>query len=676
VASLTERFQIVIDAVADGALKTLEKVGITSEAAASAADKLKASFMAGIGIGAGTNAFDAAANAVQRLGQFMLDASKAAGEDARQSASLELIIGNVTDATREQARAASEALTQMGLQTGVADDQLRPAYATLVRQTGELTESHKLLKLALDISAATNTDVGSAADALAKAYNGNTKALKALAPEVAGMIRDGTSLDGIFAQLQDRFSGASATIANADPWLRLDATIQETKETIGAEFLPEIEAAGEVMRNVVFPGVRSLIDGLGELANAAQNAGRAVEQYLDPLGLADKMVGSVEQGHALADALTRAGITAQTSGNRIHATGQAASDAAGSFTSLAAAIDTSDKAFRNVSSSVFGVTNAEQSFFKALQDTDSGQRSATSSAGDLERANRRIEDANRSLADAEANLADAIKHRDDVARGASADDVTRATIALQRARDNEGKASIEYFKAQEKVKKILGDSTASSSDLREAEIDLNEAQRRTVEAALASKDAQTRLNDIKNQGKQGSKDLSDAEKQVEDAQRRVQDAARAVADAQEQATQKTTAAAGSHKTLKERLDDNVKAADGWIGQLKEANAPSEAFGKATDTIAANLCEIAKGMGPEAQQLVEDYIGKLRELEAKQQLVSKGLFGFNPTVPNDVAGALTNYLNSFKTGPQTTEVHVYIDGKEVAAALSDSRRAQQ
>jgi len=676
VASLTERFQIVIDAVADGALKTLEKVGITSEAAASAADKLKASFMAGIGIGAGTNAFDAAANAVQRLGQFMLDASKAAGEDARQSASLELIIGNVTDATREQARAASEALTQMGLQTGVADDQLRPAYATLVRQTGELTESHKLLKLALDISAATNTDVGSAADALAKAYNGNTKALKALAPEVAGMIRDGTSLDGIFAQLQDRFSGASATIANADPWLRLDATIQETKETIGAEFLPEIEAAGEVMRNVVFPGVRSLIDGLGELANAAQNAGRAVEQYLDPLGLADKMVGSVEQGHALADALTRAGITAQTSGNRIHATGQAASDAAGSFTSLAAAIDTSDKAFRNVSSSVFGVTNAEQSFFKALQDTDSGQRSATSSAGDLERANRRIEDANRSLADAEANLADAIKHRDDVARGASADDVTRATIALQRARDNEGKASIEYFKAQEKVKKILGDSTASSSDLREAEIDLNEAQRRTVEAALASKDAQTRLNDIKNQGKQGSKDLSDAEKQVEDAQRRVQDAARAVADAQEQATQKTTAAAGSHKTLKERLDDSVKAADGWIGQLKEANAPSEAFGKATDTIAANLREIAKGMGPEAQQLVEDYIGKLRELEAKQQLVSKGLFGFNPTVPNDVAGALTNYLNSFKTGPQTTEVHVYIDGKEVAAALSDSRRAQQ
>lgn len=675
-ASLTERFQIVIDAVADGALKTLEKVGITSEAAASAADKLKASFMAGIGIGAGTNAFDAAANAVQRLGQFMLDASKAAGEDARQSASLELIIGNVTDATREQARAASEALTQMGLQTGVADDQLRPAYATLVRQTGELTESHKLLKLALDISAATNTDVGSAADALAKAYNGNTKALKALAPEVAGMIRDGTSLDGIFAQLQDRFSGASATIANADPWLRLDATIQETKETIGAEFLPEIEAAGEVMRNVVFPGVRSLIDGLGELANAAQNAGRAVEQYLDPLGLADKMVGSVEQGHALADALTRAGITAQTSGNRIHATGQAASDAAGSFTSLAAAIDTSDKAFRNVSSSVFGVTNAEQSFFKALQDTDSGQRSATSSAGDLERANRRIEDANRSLADAEANLADAIKHRDDVARGASADDVTRATIALQRARDNEGKASIEYFKAQEKVKKILGDSTASSSDLREAEIDLNEAQRRTVEAALASKDAQTRLNDIKNQGKQGSKDLSDAEKQVEDAQRRVQDAARAVADAQEQATQKTTAAAGSHKTLKERLDDSVKAADGWIGQLKEANAPSEAFGKATDTIAANLREIAKGMGPEAQQLVEDYIGKLRELEAKQQLVSKGLFGFNPTVPNDVAGALTNYLNSFKTGPQTTEVHVYIDGKEVAAALSDSRRAQQ
>ena len=69
---------------------------------------------------------------------------------------------------------------QQGIAKGVADDQLRPALARLVRSTKDVGKAQKLATLAMDISAGTGKDYTTVAMALAKANDGQMAALKKL----------------------------------------------------------------------------------------------------------------------------------------------------------------------------------------------------------------------------------------------------------------------------------------------------------------------------------------------------------------------------------------------------------------------------------------------------------------------------------------------------------------
>ena len=71
-------------------------------------------------------------------------------------------------------------LNSLKLQYGVADQQLIPAYEKLLTTTRSLAASQNLTNIALDIAARQNVSVVQAADALSKAYLGNTKGLGAL----------------------------------------------------------------------------------------------------------------------------------------------------------------------------------------------------------------------------------------------------------------------------------------------------------------------------------------------------------------------------------------------------------------------------------------------------------------------------------------------------------------
>jgi hypothetical protein len=129
------------------------------------------------------------------------------------------------------------------MSAAVADDVLRPALATLVQTTGDLQYSQELLNASLDISAATGTELSAVTDAVAKAYAGNTKALGNLVPSVRGLIKDGASLDEIMQALNATVGGAAVVAANSAEgrMKRLSLTIGETKESIGAAFLPILE---------------------------------------------------------------------------------------------------------------------------------------------------------------------------------------------------------------------------------------------------------------------------------------------------------------------------------------------------------------------------------------------------------------------------------------------------
>jgi hypothetical protein len=171
------------------------------------------------------------------------DATKAAVEDAKAQELLALAITKNTSAGEANVKVAESYIEKTMMSAAVADDVLRPALGNLVQSTGDLTFAQDLLNTALDISAATGQDLTTVTDALSKAAVGNTKALGNLVPSVRDNIKAGESLDQIMKELSVTVGGAAATAANSaeGQMKRLSLTIAETKESIGAAFLPILE---------------------------------------------------------------------------------------------------------------------------------------------------------------------------------------------------------------------------------------------------------------------------------------------------------------------------------------------------------------------------------------------------------------------------------------------------
>jgi hypothetical protein len=181
--------------------------------------------------------------AIGGLAVVIGDATKAAIEDAKAQALLAQAITNNTLAGEANIKVAEAFIESTMMSAAVADDELRPALASLVQVTGEMTSAQDGLTLALDIAAATGVDLGTATDAIAKAYGGNTKALGTLLPSVRSLIKEGASLDEVFAAVAGTVGGSAAVAANSaeGQMKRLSLTIGETKESIGAAFLPILE---------------------------------------------------------------------------------------------------------------------------------------------------------------------------------------------------------------------------------------------------------------------------------------------------------------------------------------------------------------------------------------------------------------------------------------------------
>ena len=169
---------------------------------------------------------------------------KAAVADSAAQAQLAKTLQNVVGATDAQVAATEKQISAMQMATGVADDQLRPAYASLVLGTKDLAQANEALQLAMDISAGTGTDLASVSDALAKAYGGNFKALRQLSPELYAMIKDGADLETVMATLAKTFGGSAAVAANTaeGKFKRLGVALGEVQESIGLALLPAVEA--------------------------------------------------------------------------------------------------------------------------------------------------------------------------------------------------------------------------------------------------------------------------------------------------------------------------------------------------------------------------------------------------------------------------------------------------
>jgi hypothetical protein len=129
----------------------------------------------------------------------------------------------------------------------VLDDELRPAFQTLLNATGSLTTAQKGLELALNVSKGTSASVEQVSKALAKAYGGQTTALSRLGAGLDKATLASGDMDKIMGALTSRFKGQAlaATKTYAGQMNALAVSSANVQEIIGKGILDSISALGD-----------------------------------------------------------------------------------------------------------------------------------------------------------------------------------------------------------------------------------------------------------------------------------------------------------------------------------------------------------------------------------------------------------------------------------------------
>ena len=214
-------------------------------------------------------------------------AAKAAAEDQKAQELLAQQLRTSAMATDDVIASNEQFISSMSKAFSVADDDLRPAMASLVRSTGSVETAQSLMTTALDIAAATGKDLETVTLALGKAANGQTAALTKLDPSLKGVIDSSSTLDDITGALAVSFGGAATVAAESFEGRMKGMTIalDETKESIGAALLPALTGLLEILKPVadwaqqntttflIFIGV------IGTLATAVIAANVAMKIY-------------------------------------------------------------------------------------------------------------------------------------------------------------------------------------------------------------------------------------------------------------------------------------------------------------------------------------------------------------------------------------------------------------
>jgi len=211
---------------------------------------------------------------IAKLSGFLKSSAKAAQEDSQSKNQLALALKNTLGATDGVIKANDRWINSTSQAVGVYDDDLRPALATAVRATGNLTKGQDLLNVALDVSAGTGKSLDTVTSALSKAYNGNTASLKKLLPS----LRDG---EDVMSQLRTQFKGAAAEASKNNPYQKIAIIFDNLKETIGEQLLPLIQKFAEYLNSD--DGRRNLqlvANIFGGIATAVANVGTFLIQNI------------------------------------------------------------------------------------------------------------------------------------------------------------------------------------------------------------------------------------------------------------------------------------------------------------------------------------------------------------------------------------------------------------
>ena len=183
---------------------------------------------------------------VQKLARGAGQAARAFAEDDKAAKVLSQTLNNLGLGFGNNAQIVNGYISSLEKQTGVLDDELRPAMDRLLRATGDITKSQKLLSLALDVSAGTGKTLTQVSQSLQKGYLGQTQALGRLGVGLTKAELTSSSFEEIQTRLAVLFEGQASMAADTyiGKMNKLTVAINNAKETIGEGIFEGLSATG------------------------------------------------------------------------------------------------------------------------------------------------------------------------------------------------------------------------------------------------------------------------------------------------------------------------------------------------------------------------------------------------------------------------------------------------
>jgi hypothetical protein len=235
------------------------------------------------------------------LANYGKGAVKAFAADEKAARSLALQLKNTGNAFA--APQVEGFIANLQKTTGILDDDLRPAFRTLLTATGDVAKSQKALNLALDISAGTGKDLGAVSMALAKGFGGQTTALSRLGAGLDKVTLASGDMDRITSILTAKFQGQAkeAVKGYAGQMALLTVATENSKEIIGEGLLDALTSIGKD-------------NSVATLGSQMENVATQTANVVRGIGVLIAKIKSIPGVSALTDLVTSTSLAGQALG--------------------------------------------------------------------------------------------------------------------------------------------------------------------------------------------------------------------------------------------------------------------------------------------------------------------------------------------------------------------------
>ena len=229
---------------------------------------------------------------ITMLTDAIIDMAKAAAEDRKSMALLNKTMENSWGETEALTSGTEEYINQVSNLTAIMDDDLRPAYAKIVRVTKSSQKAQAAFNRVMDIAAGTGKDVNLVAQAYSRYLGGNKTALDKLIP---GLKDAGDKL----AFIDEKYLGLAEVAGSNDPFAKINVVLENFKEKIGTAFLPLIDKlAAWLASDDAQKAMDKFAEGVGKMFSYfnSPEGQKGMDDFLNKvLDIADAIAGAMKE---------------------------------------------------------------------------------------------------------------------------------------------------------------------------------------------------------------------------------------------------------------------------------------------------------------------------------------------------------------------------------------------